>query len=347
MGEQYGDSTQLLYLRARYYNPTDGRFINKDPSRLESNLYLYAQGNPVNRVDPTGLFSREIIAKSLNQSSFEGVLSEASVYENWGLIAALLTAEPGDTLSGGRLRIGGFGIPTDVIYQSPVRVDLDGNCNITFNGIPLSPWTILSVVQKFGNGNPYINDGSTIWWRENINRYYKIQNGNTTIVYSDGSDVIDYPDFVGGSIGLSLFKYAGYEFSTFVDRFGNIYITPIAGSTSCLPYVGCRPGSPFEFAWYEGYVGHTKISEFELKNVLSGGSLLCATVNIAILLGISGGGCINSLIGVSTYSSGFQAGIDITWSPFTLIIGKNPKYSWEWAILDRFNGIRREDLLSY
>ena len=42
-GEQT-DSNGLTYLRARYYDSNDGRFLTKDPSRLESNLYLYAMG---------------------------------------------------------------------------------------------------------------------------------------------------------------------------------------------------------------------------------------------------------------------------------------------------------------
>ncbi|MCB0117703.1 MAG: carboxypeptidase regulatory-like domain-containing protein, partial [Anaerolineales bacterium] len=59
-GEQYGDSTQLIYLRARYYNPADGRFQSRDTwsgdynRPLSLNRWMYVEGNPVNRVDPTG-----------------------------------------------------------------------------------------------------------------------------------------------------------------------------------------------------------------------------------------------------------------------------------------------------
>ena len=60
-GESYGDSTQLLYLRARYYNPADGRFISRDtwdgdvnrPTSM--NRWGYVEGNPINRTDPTGM----------------------------------------------------------------------------------------------------------------------------------------------------------------------------------------------------------------------------------------------------------------------------------------------------
>lgn len=55
------DPSGLTYLRARYYNPTDGRFINRDtwsgdvnnPHSL--NRWMYVEGNPVNYVDPTGM----------------------------------------------------------------------------------------------------------------------------------------------------------------------------------------------------------------------------------------------------------------------------------------------------
>jgi RHS repeat-associated protein len=53
-GEQT-DTNGFVFLRARYYNPSAGRFLNTDPSRREQNAYLYGLGNPVNRVDPSGL----------------------------------------------------------------------------------------------------------------------------------------------------------------------------------------------------------------------------------------------------------------------------------------------------
>ncbi len=54
------DDTGLLYMRARYYDPDTGRFLSKDPIRFRGgdvNLYRYALNNPVNWVDPLGLFN--------------------------------------------------------------------------------------------------------------------------------------------------------------------------------------------------------------------------------------------------------------------------------------------------
>ncbi len=49
----------LDYMRARFYSPVDGRFINRDPIGLlgGTNLYQYAGNNPVGLVDPSGLSS--------------------------------------------------------------------------------------------------------------------------------------------------------------------------------------------------------------------------------------------------------------------------------------------------
>ncbi|WP_406011206.1 DUF6531 domain-containing protein [Streptomyces sp. NBC_00637] len=51
----YQDPTGLYHLKARYYDANIGRFTQPDPSGQEENPYLYAEGDPVNRIDPSGL----------------------------------------------------------------------------------------------------------------------------------------------------------------------------------------------------------------------------------------------------------------------------------------------------
>ena len=48
------DGNGLVHLRARYYNPDLGNFISLDPLET-ANRYAYANENPVNLTDPTGL----------------------------------------------------------------------------------------------------------------------------------------------------------------------------------------------------------------------------------------------------------------------------------------------------
>jgi len=55
------DANGLTYLRARYYNSGNGRFLSRDTWNgdynrpLSLNRWNYVEGNPVNRVDPSGM----------------------------------------------------------------------------------------------------------------------------------------------------------------------------------------------------------------------------------------------------------------------------------------------------
>nr|WP_240903751.1 S8 family serine peptidase [Chengkuizengella sediminis] len=58
--EIYDEESGLIYLRARYYDPTMGRFITEDTyegtinNPLSLNLYTYVSNNPLKYIDPTG-----------------------------------------------------------------------------------------------------------------------------------------------------------------------------------------------------------------------------------------------------------------------------------------------------
>ena len=53
-GQTYDETTGLYYLRARYYDPTTGRFTQQDPAEDGYNWYVYGNQNPVMYVDPSG-----------------------------------------------------------------------------------------------------------------------------------------------------------------------------------------------------------------------------------------------------------------------------------------------------
>jgi RHS repeat-associated protein len=62
-GEQFDSKIGQQYLRARYYDPTTGRFNRLDPFFGNMNdpqslhKYLYTHGDPINGIDPNGLMS--------------------------------------------------------------------------------------------------------------------------------------------------------------------------------------------------------------------------------------------------------------------------------------------------
>ena len=54
-GEYYDSEIEQIYLRARYYDPSLGRFTQQDPAMADgNNWYVYCSNNPINYKDPTG-----------------------------------------------------------------------------------------------------------------------------------------------------------------------------------------------------------------------------------------------------------------------------------------------------
>ena len=65
-GEYYDSETGTIYLRARHYNPSNGRFTQRDSfagkqgDPLSLNLYTYCHNNPIVGVDPSGHIFKSI-----------------------------------------------------------------------------------------------------------------------------------------------------------------------------------------------------------------------------------------------------------------------------------------------
>lgn len=54
---EFDTETGLYFLRARYLDPSAGRFLSEDPIRYSGgvNFYRYVRNNPINLIDPPGL----------------------------------------------------------------------------------------------------------------------------------------------------------------------------------------------------------------------------------------------------------------------------------------------------
>ena len=75
-GQQYDDVTGQYYLRARYYNPVAGRFMQEDVYQGDGlNLYAYCGNNPVVYDDPSGYKRKACppqgkISESVDETSY-------------------------------------------------------------------------------------------------------------------------------------------------------------------------------------------------------------------------------------------------------------------------------------
>jgi RHS repeat-associated protein len=99
------NGTGLDLMGARYYDPATGTFISQDPTGFHgdiTNLYNYANNDPINQSDPTGCLSREncialaaglfaigfaLLALSGVGAAIDGLILTAAAAEGvWGLV---------------------------------------------------------------------------------------------------------------------------------------------------------------------------------------------------------------------------------------------------------------------
>lgn len=61
-GREKDNLTGLMYYRARWYDPQQGRFISEDPAGFTGGLnkYAYVSNNPISKTDPLGLYEIDV-----------------------------------------------------------------------------------------------------------------------------------------------------------------------------------------------------------------------------------------------------------------------------------------------
>jgi RHS repeat-associated protein len=136
-GEQYDPDLNLYYLRARYFNPLTGRFLSRDPAAGHLGIpatlhkYLYAGGNPVNSLDPSGRDPVEyvvLLGKAVKAAavldivgcvvSIAGMLVDAELGLGWKDAFGLTSTVP-TALGCGMTLLDQFG-PTGVVAEKVV-----------------------------------------------------------------------------------------------------------------------------------------------------------------------------------------------------------------------------------
>lgn len=88
-GEYFDQETGLIYLRARYYDSSIGRFISEDPIKDGVNWYVYCGSDPVNAIDPSGLAEYNVNApfpEFVHDSGFlydPNAMATQADYDSW------------------------------------------------------------------------------------------------------------------------------------------------------------------------------------------------------------------------------------------------------------------------
>jgi len=66
-GRETDNAAGMMYYRARWYDPQQGRFVAEDPIAFEggTNFYAYVENNPISYSDPLGLRSCKDIVRDI------------------------------------------------------------------------------------------------------------------------------------------------------------------------------------------------------------------------------------------------------------------------------------------
>jgi RHS repeat-associated protein len=146
-GEQFEQQTQLQYLRARYYDPSTGRFLGIDPfegnlnSPISRHRYLYGNANPISYSDPSGEFSIAEVTATVLVFNILSVVTHSTVTQ---LISKSRNKE---LVWGGWVTSTGFsseliGIPS-LLATTIAGATLTSDC---YNGMTTSgAWLLLGI----------------------------------------------------------------------------------------------------------------------------------------------------------------------------------------------------------
>ncbi len=180
-GEQWDPHLGMYYLRARYYKPEIGRFWTMDSYEgsqgdpLSLHKYLYAQADPINRIDPSGHFS---IFKFTQKFGYEAhrVIQAQYLAENPGAIVGPTTGVLGTRLKPNILNTakGTFGEikPLSLSGVAAGMVQIEAY-QLAFNalGVPYAKETWPNGVREayvFTTPIAYFNVGGVIFYTDEV-----------------------------------------------------------------------------------------------------------------------------------------------------------------------------------
>ena len=169
-GEYKDAESGLIYLRARYYDPTTGQFLTRDPLEpITGTPYAYVSNNPLNYTDPTGLWCP--LGENANgscrgsgtvQKYADDVSRVAGVVSSVCGVGAVLTSP---TVVGG-VALGicssvakGISLGAGALHTAVMCADLDAYCGRSAASLALNMGTG-GLAGAIGPSAPFIGAGS-------------------------------------------------------------------------------------------------------------------------------------------------------------------------------------------
>ena len=233
-GEVYDSETGLYYLRARYYDPTVGRFINEDTiegqvtNPLSLNVYTYCGNSPVGYVDPSGHipiapllakagangaadFMTQLFMNYYFNSNTAGDIGASIGAVNWWQVAR-------STLEG----LIPWKTPGGRLGRAAVTAVGDVLVNALYYG---NDYSVEQALQDFGIG--FIGDLAGGGLGELISKYgsksvaiglKKLGISDSQIVKLTGTGAIDSVTFTNAQLGEKFRKHKNqYNFNSYID----------------------------------------------------------------------------------------------------------------------------------
>ncbi len=161
-GEYTDEETGNIYLRARYYDPSTGRFLSEDPIKDGDNWYTYAGNNPVLYIDPWGLWMPG--DEKLDQLSQFVIQYYTRVWEN------TRSEEEKNAAHNAAEAIRQGAQVNGICYDDMVHY--------IQKGYAICQWVDIVIIESYGNPNPLTQD-------EALERALELEKNGLPVRYKD------------------------------------------------------------------------------------------------------------------------------------------------------------------
>jgi RHS repeat-associated protein len=133
LGHLADDESGLTYMRARYYEPSSGRFVSEDPAGNGGNWYTYCSNNPISRVDKSG--KKDYIKEALEI----GLIIIGFYYLEGGIVEAYYAVTPAQLTVAKKMIWIGLAALT-LAYAAACTSDWHQSFAVTLVGLVIGSW---------------------------------------------------------------------------------------------------------------------------------------------------------------------------------------------------------------